>query len=105
MSLANKIHVNPVPKFYTLLKVVPLSLKYKFHVNLVEAFCKIDEKLAFGLILALLGAKKGPKICTQGPFFTHIWKYPQYACNQVSWSDIKNFLSKRPKTTKNPYFL
>ena len=80
MSLANKIHVNPVPKFYTLLKVVPLSLKDKFHVNLVEAFCKIDEKLAFGLILALFGAKKGPKICTQGPFFTPIWKYPQYAC-------------------------
>ena len=25
--------------------------------------------------------------------------------NQVSWSDIKNFLSKRPRTTKNPYFL
>ena len=46
MSLENKIHVNPVPKFYTLLKVVPLSLKDKFHVNLVEAFCKIDEKLA-----------------------------------------------------------
>ena len=33
--------------FYILLKVIPVSLKNKFHVNPVETFCKIDEKLNF----------------------------------------------------------
>ena len=49
------------------------ELKNKFHLNLVEIVCKIDKKLAFGLILALFGAKKGPKIRPTGAiFYTHL---------------------------------
>ena len=59
------------PIFFLLLEVVPLSLKMSFHVNLVETCSKLDEKLTFDLILALLEAILAPKFGPRGPFFTH----------------------------------
>ena len=49
------------PIFFTHLDVVPVSLNNKLHVNPIETFRQIDEKLTFGLSLAQFGAKKyGP---------------------------------------------
>ena len=53
-----------------------MSLKHNFHLNPVETFCKIGEKRPFGLILAVFGAKRGPKIWPTGAiFYTHMEVY------------------------------
>ena len=56
-----------------ILKWFQWALKNKFQANQVETFCKIYEKLALDLILALFGFKKGPK--TVGVVWTQIKRY------------------------------
>ena len=75
-----------------------------WHMNPVEIFCKIDEKVTFELILALCRVKRARKYGPQGLYFTHTCKYPWYAVKNVSWSHSKNFWRKLPKISKNPNF-
>ena len=69
------------PIFFTHLIVVPVSLNEKLQVNPMEPFSQIDEKLTFGLILALFGAKKGPKIWP--------WEAQILETSQCSSSELK----------------
>ena len=54
------------PIFFTLLKVAPVSLRNKYHMNPVETFSNLVERLIFDLILAIFGAKNGQKKCPLG---------------------------------------
>ena len=75
------------------------ELKKKFHVNPVETFCKIDEKLSSDLILALLLSmvQKRTNVAPR----VHSLHTPENTTdmpvNQVSWSLIKNCLRKWQK--------
>ena len=66
--------------FYTPTKVTPTSLEIKFHVNPVETFQENRRKPIYCPILALFGAKNGPKIWPTGAIFhthTHV-KVPTF---------------------------
>ena len=69
------------PKFYTLLKVVPVSLKNKFRLNPVETFCKMDEKLTSDLFWPY-SVKKDLQISPLGVHIPHTSK--------SSFSELKN---------------
>ena len=64
------------PLFCTFLKVVPVNLENKFHVNQVETCYKITKHLAFDLILDLFGVQRGPGISPSGHILYAHQNYP-----------------------------
>ena len=58
--------------FSIVLRLVPLSLKTTFMWIQLKRFAKMEENLAFELILALFGIKKGPKIWPRSILYTHL---------------------------------
>ena len=90
--------------FYTLLKLVPVSLRSKFLVNPVETFSKIDVKLTFDIILALFGDKKARNMAGQAHTLYTPVSTTDMPLNKVSLSH-NNFLRKWTKTSPNPNFL
>ena len=65
----------PGPIFSTALKVVPMSIKKnKFHVNPVETFDKIEEKITFDLFWPSYGLKRPQNMTPGGQYSTHFSK-------------------------------
>ena len=66
--------------FTHLQKYPQWACKWSFKWIRLKIFKKIGENLYVDLFWPYLGPKMAWKFGPQGPFFTHIWKYPQYVC-------------------------
>ena len=77
----------------------------KFPVNPVETFQEIDENLYVDLFWPYLEPEKRPENLTHRGHFSHTTECSYNApLNQVSWSNIKNYLRKWTKAPKIPIF-
>ena len=70
----------------------PVSLTNKLHVNPMETFSQIDEKLTFGLILALFGPKRAQKYGPGRPtFFRQLNVVPVSLNNKFHVNPMETF--------------
>ena len=65
----------------------------------------IDKKTGFWHHFCIIRGKKGSeKFGQQGPFFTHIWNYPQNACNPSFMVWHYTFFENKTKNTNSNIF-
>ena len=96
-------NIAPGPKFYTLQMVVPVSFKNWFHMNPVETFCKIEEKVTLNLFWPYSGWKGTQNMAPLGTNVIHTTQSSSSELKkQVSFESSRNLLQNRQKTSFGP---